>query len=104
MGGRPPAVHSGIWLAAAIPEAGAFFRPLSTPGPRVLHLAAVTWLGGGNILVAYHYKRVGKSPWAGFKPFAFPFRHFNAREWLILAGLAALAFTFCGFAMSLNPR
>jgi hypothetical protein len=69
-----------------------------------LVLAAVTWLIGANILIAYHYKRVGKPAWSGFKPFAFPFRHFNAKEWLILAALAALAFTFGGFAISLNPR
>jgi hypothetical protein len=67
-------------------------------------LAAVTWLGGANILVAYHYKRIEKSAWSGFKPFAFPFRHFNAKEWLMLAGLAALALTFVGLAISLNPR
>ena len=69
-----------------------------------LALAAVTWLGGANLVVAYHYKRVGKSAWSGFKPFAFPFRHFNAKEWLILAGLAALALTFAGVAFSLNQR
>jgi len=91
---QPPGLSEVIQILAAMPGLQLVF----------LLLAAVTWLGGGNILVAYHYKRVGKSPWAGFKPFAFPFRHFNAREWLILAGLAALAFTFCGFAMSLNPR
>jgi hypothetical protein len=38
-----------------------------------LALFAGTWLIGGNILVARHYKRLGKSPWSGFKPFAFPF-------------------------------
>ena len=86
---QPPGLSEVIQILAAMPGLQLVF----------LLLAAVTWLGGGNILVAYHYKRVGKSPWAGFKPFAF-----NAREWLILAGLAALAFTFCGFAMSLNPR
>ena len=43
------------------------------------------------ILVAYHYKRVGKSAWSGFKPFAFPFRHFNAKERLMLAGLCGLS-------------
>lgn len=76
------------------------------PGLQLLFLAlaAVTWLGGANILVAYHYKRVGKPAWSGFKPFAFPFRHFNAKEWLILAGLAALVLTLGGFSISLNPR
>lgn len=82
------------------------FRIVSAmPGLQLLFLvlAAVTWLGGVNALVAYHYTRVGKRAWSGFKPFAFPFRHFNAKEWLILAGLAATTFTFAGLAMSLHP-
>jgi len=70
-----------------------------------LALAFVTWLAGANLVVAYHYKRVGKSAWSGFKPFASPpFRHFNAKEWLNLAGFAALALTFAGFAYLRNPR
>jgi hypothetical protein len=47
-------------------------------------LFAATWLVGGNVLVAFHYRRLGKPWWSGFKPFAFPFRRFNSREWLIL--------------------
>ena len=74
------------------------------PGLQLVFLALATWLGGANLVVAYHYKRVEKSAWSGFKPFAFPFRHFNAKEWLTLAGLAALALTFAGFAFSLNQR
>ena len=69
-----------------------------------LALAAVTWLGGANILIAYHYKRMGKSAWSGLKPFAFPLRDFNAKEWLMLAALAALSLLFGVLAMSLSPR
>lgn len=91
---EPPGFSDVIQLFSAMPGLQLLF----------LVLAALTWLGGGNILVAYHYRRVGKPAWSGFKPFAFPFRHFNAKEWLVLAGLAALTFTFAGFAMSVNPR
>ncbi len=91
---RPPSFSEVIGIFSAMPGLQL----------ALLALAAATWLGGGNILVAYHYKRVGKSPWSGFKPFAFPFRHFNAKEWLILAGLAVLALTFGGIALSVNPR
>jgi hypothetical protein len=62
--------------------------------------AAVTWLIGGNVLVAFHYKRVGGAWWSGFRPFAFPFRAFNAREWLILAVLAVTSLTLLFFASS----
>ncbi len=76
------------------------------PGAQLgfLALAAATWLGGGNVLVAHHYKRIGKPAWAGFKPFAFPYGQFNAIEWLMLAGLAILSSTFGGSAVSLSPR
>jgi hypothetical protein len=90
---QPPGFSEVIQLLSALPGLQLVF----------IALAAVTWLAGGNILCAFHYKRVGKSAWSVFKPFAFPFIHFNAKEWLILAGLAALSFTFMGIAISLNP-
>jgi hypothetical protein len=66
---------------------------MSRLGVLFLGLAAMTWLVGGNILVASHYRRLGKSPWSGFRPFAFPFKNFNAKEWAILAVLLVSAFT-----------
>ena len=79
---------------------------LAMPGLQVVlvALAAITWLIGGNVLVAFHYRRLGRSVWSGFRPFAFPFKDFNAREWLILALLLVLSITFIGIAMSINPR
>ncbi len=61
-------------------------------------LFAATWLIGGNVVIAFHYKRVGKAWWSGFKPFAFPWRDFNGREWAMLGALAILALSFmiCG--------
>jgi hypothetical protein len=67
-------------------------------------LFAATWLIGGNVVVARHYRRMGKSVWSGFKPFAFPFRNFNASEWLSLLALAALSLTFAAIAGALNPE
>ncbi|SRR6266566_3503228 len=69
-----------------------------------LGLLATTWLIGGNVVVAMHYRRVGKPWWSGFRPFAFPFRDFNAREWLALSGLAIIAMMFGAIAVSLNPQ
>ena len=69
-----------------------------------LALASVTWLIGGNILVALHYRRLGKSAWSGFRPFAFPFKDFNAKEWLVLTFLLVLSLTFVGIAISMNLR
>ena len=66
--------------------------------------AAVTWLIGGNVLVALHYKRVGKPWWSGFRPFAFPFKDFNATEWLILLLLAATALSLGGLGISHSGR
>lgn len=65
----------------------------------LLGLGMAVWLIGGNILVAWHYRRMGKSPWSGLKPFAFPFRDFNSREWAILGALATTSLVFFGFAL-----
>lgn len=67
-------------------------------------LAAATWLVGCNLLIASHYRRLGKSAWSGFRPFAFPFKDFNAREWLILAVLAAASLTFFIIGSFANPE
>src|SRR5438093_13423471 len=53
---QPPSVSEVIRTFSAMPGLQLVF----------FALAAVTWLGGGNILVAYHYKRVGKSAWSAF--------------------------------------
>jgi hypothetical protein len=77
------------------------------PGLQLLFLAllAATWLIGGNIVVARHYRRVGKSSWSGFKPFAFPWKDFNAREWLSLLVLAIVSLTSGAItAISFNRR
>ena len=57
------------------------------------------WLIGGNVLVAYHYKRRGMPMESGFHPFAYPFKHFNGREWLVLALLGTASLTMFGFAL-----
>jgi hypothetical protein len=59
------------------------------------------WLVGGNVLVGYHYKRRGMPVESGFRPFAFPFKDFNAREWALLAMLAAGSLTFAGAGATL---
>jgi hypothetical protein len=76
------------------------------PGLQVVLLivAAATWLIGGNLLVAWHYRRRGKSPWSGFRPFAFPFKDFDATEWLALAALAVLALALGAIAISARAR
>ena len=66
-------------------------------------LLVATWLIGGNILVARHYRRMGKSAWSGFKPFALPWKDFNTQEWLALLALAVASLVFGAIAMSLNP-
>ena len=59
-----------------------------------LLLFAATWLIGCNILFACHYKRTGKPWYWGLKPFTFPLRGFNLKEWLILLAIAVWSLTF----------
>ena len=65
-----------------------------------LWLFAATWIVGGNVLVARHYRRMGKSAWSGLKPLAFPWKDFNAREWLSLLVLAMVSLAFGAIALS----
>ena len=69
-----------------------------------LALFAATWLIGANIVVAFHYRRLGKPWWYGFRPFVFPFKEFNAKEWSMLAALAVLALTFGATAIELGHK
>ena len=62
-------------------------------------LGMAVWLIGGNVLIAWHYRRMGKSAWSGLKPFAFPFKDFNFREWAILAALAMTSLMLFGSAL-----
>jgi len=59
-----------------------------------LLLFMATWLIGVNILVAFHYKRMGKHWATVFKLFSFPLKDFNAKEWFSLFALAVVAMAF----------
>jgi len=63
-------------------------------------LLLVTWLIGVNILIAFHYKRRGKHWASGFKPFAFPYKDFNAAEWSILGFLFIISLLFLIMALA----
>lgn len=62
-----------------------------------LQLALVIFLfvfsiGAGNAVVALHYRRVGKPILKSMlNPTSFPVRNFNAKEWLMLAGVFAIS-------------
>lgn len=81
-------------------EVSALFAPVPGMQLFLLGISAAVWLVGGNILVAFHYRRLGKSIWSGFRLSAFPFKDFNEKEWLILAVLAAISLTFGRMAIS----
>lgn len=65
-------------------------------------LGAATWLIGGNILIALHYRRVGKPVWSGFKLFAFPFRNFNLKEWVWLGVIGLTALVLMALGVEIN--
>jgi hypothetical protein len=79
------------------PDLGDFFHKVIHNNPPstliLMALAMAVWLIGGNLLIMSHYKRIGESPWSGFRPFAFPWTKFNLKEWCILALLAIALFS-----------
>jgi hypothetical protein len=64
-------------------------------------LAAVLWVGGGNLVLYRNRRRVGKKWWQALNPFHPPFRDFNAAEWRTLGGLAAGSCTLGALAVFL---
>jgi hypothetical protein len=70
-------------------------------GFAILAAGVLLWLVGGNVLVGYHYKRRGMPVESGFQPLAFPFKHFNAREWALLAMLAVISLVLAGAGANL---
>jgi hypothetical protein len=67
-------------------------------------LAAVTWLIGANVLVALHYRRMGKRTGSAFTSFERGFFAFNRAEWTALIAVAALTFLFVAIAVTSSPR
>ena len=66
-------------------------------------LGAATWLIGGNVLIAFHYSRLGQPMWTGLTSFRFPFFQFNISEWLALASLMTISLALMAFASLLDP-
>ena len=60
---------------------------------------ALIWLIGGNVVIAFHYRRMGKSMWSGLKPFAFPVKDFNAQEWIRFLFVAVIGMAFMSLAL-----
>lgn len=98
--------------AGLIPES-----PVSTPTPPsaerlfgqmpagqliALGATALLWIGGGNLLIHTHNRRLGKKWWQGLNPFDPPFKDFNTREWIILGVLLAGSMALGIFSVSLG--
>jgi hypothetical protein len=85
--------------------------PKNTPPPEIgipvfsrtqavlLALAACIWIGGGNVLMHRHTKRMGRSFWSNFNPLKPAFRDFNGQEWTIFAVLVVAALALGAIAI-----
>jgi hypothetical protein len=67
-------------------------------------LAGVTWLLGGNILVALHRRRTSERPSSSSSFFGCSFFAFNRREWLAFIAIAVLTFPFLGIAVTYSSH
>lgn len=85
---------------SAIPEVENVLAGMPTGQLILLSLAAVLWVGGGNVLLYRHRRRLGKKWWQALNPFDPPFKDFNTAEWLTLGGLAAGSFALGALAVS----
>jgi hypothetical protein len=62
-------------------------------------LFAVTWLVGGNLIVARHYRRRGIRRRRHLPYTSFPWRTLEAREWAMFAGVFVLTIAFLLLAL-----
>jgi hypothetical protein len=67
----------------------------------VMSAGVLSWLIGGNVLAARHYKRRGMPVESIAQPGAFPLRQFNRREWFELGVLAAVSLGLLGVGIEL---
>ncbi|WP_288658690.1 MULTISPECIES: hypothetical protein [Pseudomonas] len=65
----------------------------------ILVFAAVIWIAGGNLLISYHFRRVGNK-----RPRLFPFNNFNRFEWAALLVLLLTVFASFLIALSINEK
>jgi hypothetical protein len=68
----------------------------------LLALAAVIWIGGGNLLLWRIHRRAGRSFWSAMNPLNPPFRDFVGRDWVMLAALAAASMVLGSIALGLG--
>nr|WP_312510292.1 hypothetical protein [Pseudomonas luteola] len=66
----------------------------------ILVFAAVIWIAGGNLLINYHFRRVGNKRPGLF----FPFKNFNRFEWAALLMLLLTVFASFLIALSINEK
>ncbi|WP_431098990.1 hypothetical protein [Polaromonas aquatica] len=86
-----------------IPEVEDVLAGIPTGQLILLSLAAALWVGGGNVLLYRHRRRLGKKWWQALNPFDPPFKDFNTAEWLTLGGLAAGSLALGALAVSYGP-
>jgi len=75
------------------------FQANSTETLLLAGLGMVVWLVGANLLMAWHYRRMGKSAWSVLNPFTMPFKDLNALEWMALITLGITALALIGLAL-----
>lgn len=84
MDSNPPSISDFLTLLSSMP-AGQLI---------LLGLFATTWLIGGNLLVAKHYKRIGRKQLGTPTYPGFPFKSLNKKEWAEFIALAIIAMAF----------
>lgn len=69
----------------------------------LLLLCAMTWLVGGNLIVARHYRRRGIRRRRHLPYMSFPWRTFETTEWTMLAGVFVLTIGLLILALLAGP-
>jgi hypothetical protein len=68
----------------------------------LLALAGAVWIGGGNLLMYFHNRRIGKRWWQSLNPLTPPFKDFNAAEWSVLVALIVVSLVLVTLGISIG--
>lgn len=85
-----------------LPKASELLASMPPLQVALLVAAGAVWIVGGNILLYFHNRRLGKSWWQALNPLEPLFKDFTRHEWAILGCLVVITMSLAASALLLH--